>query len=103
MRATCPAISSSLTVSEKYRFEAPHYIIFPNLFAYFLFLGSNILLSILLLNTLSLCFPRRMKDKVSHSYNAMRQGIVLHILMFRFFDRKRTDIPLKATDVDFSV
>jgi hypothetical protein len=50
--------------------------------------GPNILLSILFSNTLGLCSSLNVRDQVSHPYRTTDKIIVLHILIFKFFDSK---------------
>jgi hypothetical protein len=52
-------------------------------------LSSNILLSTLFSNTLSLCSSLNVRDQVSHPYRTTGKIIVLYILMLNFFNSRR--------------
>jgi hypothetical protein len=54
-------------------------------------LDSDILLSTLLSNTLSLCSSLNIRGKVSHPYRTTGKSIVLYILIFVFLDSRRED------------
>jgi hypothetical protein len=54
-------------------------------------LGSNILLSTLLSNALSLHFSRNASDQVSHPYKTTGKIIFLYILIFHIFYSKLED------------
>jgi phosphate starvation-inducible membrane PsiE len=56
----------------------------------FLF-GANILLSVLLSDTLSLCSSLNVRDQVSHPYRTTGKIVVLYILTFMFLDSRRED------------
>jgi hypothetical protein len=53
--------------------------------------GSNILFSTLISNTLNLCSSLNVTNQVSHLYNINDKIIILHILSFWFFPRRRED------------
>jgi len=52
-------------------------------------LGPNILLSAMFSNTLNLCSSFSVKDQVSNSYKTAGKIMVLYILIFKFFERRR--------------
>jgi hypothetical protein len=64
---------------------------FPPISRHFTLLDPNILFSTLLSNTLSLCSPLNIREQVSHPYRTTGKIIVLYILMFTFFDKRRED------------
>jgi len=55
------------------------------------FLGPNIYLKILLLNTLSLCFSLHVRDQVSYPYKVTGKITLPCILIFIFLDSKPED------------
>jgi uncharacterized protein YhhL (DUF1145 family) len=54
-------------------------------------LGSNILLTTLLSNTLSLCSSLSVRDQVSHSFKTTGKIRVLDILIFKILEWRRED------------
>jgi hypothetical protein len=56
-----------------------------------LLFGSNILLSTLFSNSISLCFSLNVRDQVSHPYWTTGKIIVLHTPIFTFFNRRQYD------------
>jgi fucose permease len=54
-------------------------------------LGTNILLSTLFSNTLSLFSYFNMRDQVSHPYKTTGKITVLYILMFKFSEIRQED------------
>jgi len=55
-------------------------------------LGPDILLNTLFLDTLNLCSSLRLRAHVTHQYKTARKIIVLHILIFRFLDRRQNTL-----------
>jgi hypothetical protein len=53
--------------------------------------GTNILLSTLFSNTLSLCSSLNARDQVTHPYRTTGKIIVFYILIFKCFDSRRED------------
>jgi hypothetical protein len=70
--------------------EALRYAVFSILVTSSLF-GSNILLSTLFSNTISLCPSLNVRDQVSHPYKTTSKILVFYILIFKFFDSNRED------------
>jgi hypothetical protein len=68
---------------------------------------SNILLSTLFSNTLSLCSSLNVRNQVSHPYKTIGKVIVLCILIFKFFDSRQAEISFwtekQQTFPDFSL
>jgi hypothetical protein len=58
---------------------------------YFISLRTNILLSALFSNTLSLCSSLNVRDQVLHAYRNIGKIIVLYILIFIFLDSGQED------------
>jgi hypothetical protein len=54
-------------------------------------LGPNIHRSDLFSNTLYLCSPLNVRDKVSHPYKTTRKIKILYILIFTFLDSRKED------------
>jgi hypothetical protein len=52
-------------------------------------LGSNILRRELFSNTLNICSPINVRDKVSHPYKTTGKIKILYILIFTFLDSRR--------------
>jgi hypothetical protein len=58
---------------------------------HFLPSGPNILLSTLFSNTLNLCSSPSTKHQVSQPHKVAGKIVILHILMFKFLERRRED------------
>jgi hypothetical protein len=59
------------------------------------FLGPNILLSTLFNNTLSLCSSLNVRDQVSHPHKTTGKIMILHFLIFMYFEEHQYSIKIK--------
>ena len=97
IRATCPAhlilfyFITRTILGEQYRSLSSTLCSFLHSPVTSSFLGSNILLSTLFSNTLSLHSSLHVSDQVSHPYETTSKIIVLCILILKFLDSKLED------------
>jgi hypothetical protein len=97
MRATCPAHlilfdSIILIILVKCTsYEAPHYAVFLQPPVTSSLFGSNILLSTLFSNTLSLCSSLNARDHISHPCRNTDKIVLLYILFSTLLDSSRED------------